>query len=75
MVIVIGRQQSPALVMLALDVGGGRLPLGVQGIKFLLQTIVRRLARVDLSFQPRSAPLKDLGFVAGQLGINPSYTS
>src|SRR5688572_22626614 len=40
-------QCTPALVGLALDVGLAGFPLGVQGVEFLLESLVGRLAGID----------------------------
>ena len=44
-VVVTIPNQSPALVRLASDVGLARLPLGVEGLEFLLEPLLGREAR------------------------------
>jgi hypothetical protein len=46
-VIVVLRQRPPALLGLAGDIGQCGFPLGIQGVEFLLQALLRRFARVD----------------------------
>ena len=46
-VVVMGRQQPPAFVLLALDVGRAGLALGVEGVELLLQTFLGGLAGID----------------------------
>ena len=44
--------RHPALVRLALDVGPGRLALGIEGVELLLQPVVGRDPGVDRTAQP-----------------------
>ena len=56
-IVVTVPDQPPALVSLALDVGLGRLTLGVEGIEVLLKPLVGRDAGVDRTAQapPRTS--------------------
>src|SRR5438270_13761450 len=46
-VVVAVGQAGPALLLLALDVRLTRLALGIEAVELLLQSFLRRLARVD----------------------------
>ena len=44
--VVVDRQHDPTVVLLAGDVGLGRLPLGVEGVEVLLEALVGGFAGV-----------------------------
>src|SRR3984885_6027262 len=67
-VVVVGADQLPALVGLALDVGFRCLPLIIERVELLLQAMLSRDAGVDGAAQRRFASLRSHGEAACRLG-------
>ena len=67
-VVVVGPDQLPALVGLALDVGFRCLPLIVERVELLLQAMLGRDAGVHGAAQRRFASLRSHGDAARRLG-------
>src|SRR3984957_15742800 len=67
-VVVVGPDQLPAFMSLALDVGFRCLPLIVERVELLLQAMLRRDAGVDGAAQRRFAFLRSHGDAACRLG-------
>ena len=66
--VVVGPDQLPALVGLALDVGFRCLPLIVERVELLLEAMLGRDAGVDCAAQRRFASLRSHGDAACRLG-------
>jgi hypothetical protein len=82
-VVVAVGQAGPALLLLAGDVGLGRLTLGVEAVELLVQTLVRGLAGVDGAadkFRRLRSRLRALACLLGlhrapPLPVNPKNSS
>ena len=64
-VVVVIPDQSPALMRLALDVGLGGLPLGVEGVEVLFEPLVGRDPGIDRAAQ--DCPCSTGSFMAARL--------
>src|SRR3984957_6961763 len=74
-VVVVGPDQLPAFMSLALDVGFRCLPLIVERVELLLQAMLSRDAGVDGAAQRRFASLRSHGEAACRLGCRAKAAS
>ena len=61
-------------MLLARDVGGARLPLGVERVEVLVEPLLARLAGVDGAMKSALAALIGHGGVCRPAGFNPKNT-